>query len=88
MAGVVLGDIHLHFAWQAWDLVTSTTVLRGMSDLLTCLMETLAKDSGNILACLQKRLVRAMLSYVLLQAMFDPCVAAPAILACLTFWHV
>jgi hypothetical protein len=48
-------------------------------------METLAKDSGNILACLQKRLVRAMLSYVLLQAMFDPCVAAPAILAVLLF---
>ena len=27
MAGVALGDIHLHFAWQAWHLVTST--LRG-----------------------------------------------------------
>ena len=24
VAGVALGDIHLHFAWQAWHLVTST----------------------------------------------------------------
>ena len=29
MAGVALGDIHLHFAWQAWHLVTSTVTLRG-----------------------------------------------------------
>jgi len=29
MAGVALGDIHLHFAWQAWHLATSTLVLRG-----------------------------------------------------------
>ena len=29
VAGVALGDIHLHFAWQAWHLVTSTFVLRG-----------------------------------------------------------
>ena len=79
MAGVAFahgGDIDVPCAWQAWDLVTSTIVLRGMSDLLTCLMETLAKDSGNILACLQRRLVRAMRSYVLLQAMFDSCLAA------------
>ena len=29
VAGVALGDIHLHFAWQAWRLVTSTVTLRG-----------------------------------------------------------
>ena len=29
MAGVVLGDIHLHFTWQAWHKLTSTFVLRG-----------------------------------------------------------
>ena len=29
MAGVVLGDIHLHFTWQAWHKLTSTVVLRG-----------------------------------------------------------
>ena len=29
VAGVALGDIHLHFAWQAWHLVTFTVVLRG-----------------------------------------------------------
>ena len=28
-AGVALGDIDLHFAWQAWHLVTSTFTLRG-----------------------------------------------------------
>ena len=29
VAGVALGDSHLHFAWQAWHLVTSTVTLRG-----------------------------------------------------------
>jgi len=29
VAGVALGDIDLHFAWQAWHLVTSTCTLRG-----------------------------------------------------------
>ena len=29
VAGVVLGDIHLHFTWQAWHKLTSTFVLRG-----------------------------------------------------------
>ena len=29
VAGVVLGDIHLHFTWQAWHKLTSTVVLRG-----------------------------------------------------------
>ena len=29
VAGVVLGDIHLHFSWQAWHKLTSTVVLRG-----------------------------------------------------------
>ena len=29
VAGVALGDIHLRFTWQAWDLETSTFVLRG-----------------------------------------------------------
>ena len=29
VAGIALGDIHLHFAWQVWHLVTSTFVLRG-----------------------------------------------------------
>ena len=29
VAGVALGDIHLHFAWQAWHFTTSTFVLRG-----------------------------------------------------------
>jgi len=29
VAGVALGDIHLHFAWWAWHLVTSTFTLRG-----------------------------------------------------------
>ena len=29
LAGVALGDIDLHFAWQAWHLVTSTFTLRG-----------------------------------------------------------
>ena len=29
VAGVVLGDIHLHFTWQAWHKLTSTAVLRG-----------------------------------------------------------
>ena len=27
VAGVALGDIHLRFAWQAWQFVTSTFVL-------------------------------------------------------------
>ena len=29
IAGVALGDIHLHFAWQAWHLATSTFTSRG-----------------------------------------------------------
>ena len=29
VAGVALGDIHCHFAWQAWHLATPTFVLRG-----------------------------------------------------------
>ena len=29
VAGVALGDIDLHFVWQAWHLVTSTFTLRG-----------------------------------------------------------
>ena len=29
VAGVALGDIDVHPAWQAWDLVTSTVTLRG-----------------------------------------------------------
>ena len=29
VAGAAFGDIHLHFAWQAWHLVTSTFTLRG-----------------------------------------------------------
>ena len=29
MAGVALGDIDRHFAWQAWHLATSTCILRG-----------------------------------------------------------
>ena len=29
VAGVAIGDIHLHFAWQGWHLVTSTFGLRG-----------------------------------------------------------
>ena len=29
VAGMALGDIELHFAWQAWRFVTSTFVLRG-----------------------------------------------------------
>jgi len=29
MEGVALGDIDLHFAWQAWHLVTSIVTLRG-----------------------------------------------------------
>ena len=29
VAGVALGDIDLHFAWQAWHLVTSASTLRG-----------------------------------------------------------
>ena len=29
VAGVALGDIYLHFAWQAWHWVTSTFTLRG-----------------------------------------------------------
>ena len=30
VAGVALGDIHRHLAWQAWHLATSTFVSRGM----------------------------------------------------------
>ena len=30
VAGLVLGDIDRHFAWQAWHLVTSTFTLRGL----------------------------------------------------------
>jgi len=29
VAGLALGDIHLHFAWQAWHLATFTCTLRG-----------------------------------------------------------
>ena len=29
VVGVALGDIHLHFAWQAWHLATFTCTLRG-----------------------------------------------------------
>ena len=29
MAGVALGDIDLHFAWQAWHFATATCILRG-----------------------------------------------------------
>ena len=29
VAGAALGDVHVHFAWQAWHLVTATFVLRG-----------------------------------------------------------
>ena len=30
VTGVALGDIHLRFTWQAWRLVTSTFISRGM----------------------------------------------------------
>ena len=73
-----------------WHLVTSTFHLHGRhgtwshrpSLCLACLTcwHVWWKLWPNILACLQRRLVWAMLSYVLLQAMFDPCLAAPAIL--------
>ena len=29
VAGVALGDMDVHPAWQAWDLVTSTVTVRG-----------------------------------------------------------
>ena len=29
VAGVALGDMDLHFAWQAWQLVTWIVTLRG-----------------------------------------------------------
>ena len=29
VAGVAVGDLDLHFAWQVWHLVTSTVTLRG-----------------------------------------------------------
>ena len=29
VAGVALGDIHLHFTWQVWHKLTSTVILRG-----------------------------------------------------------
>ena len=29
LRGVALGDIHLHFTWQAWHNLTSTVVLHG-----------------------------------------------------------
>jgi len=29
VAGVALGDMDRHFAWQAWHLATSTCILRG-----------------------------------------------------------
>ena len=29
VAGVALGDMDVHPAWQAWHLVTSTVILRG-----------------------------------------------------------
>jgi len=29
VAGVAVGDLDLHFAWQVWHLVTSTVILRG-----------------------------------------------------------
>ena len=32
LAGVALGDIDLHFAWQAWHLATSTCILRDRRD--------------------------------------------------------
>ena len=31
VGGVALGDVDLHFAWQAWRLVTSTCTLCGRS---------------------------------------------------------
>ena len=35
VAGVAIGDIHLHFAWQAWHLATSTFVSRGRRGTLS-----------------------------------------------------
>ena len=32
VAGMAIGDICLHFAWQAWQLATSTYTLRGRCD--------------------------------------------------------
>ena len=34
VAGVAVGDINVHFVWQAWHLATSTRILCGM--LCTC----------------------------------------------------
>jgi len=34
VAGVALGDIGLHFAWQAWRLVTSTLTVCGRCSTL------------------------------------------------------
>ena len=34
VAGVVLGDLHLDFTWQAWHNLTSTLVLRGRRSLM------------------------------------------------------
>ena len=36
VAGVALGDIDLHFAWQAWHLVTSTLQVNHLSQIRLC----------------------------------------------------
>jgi len=36
VAGVALGDMDLHFAWQAWHLATSKCILRFMHVEATC----------------------------------------------------
>ena len=52
MAGVALGDIDFHFAWQAWHLVTSTFTLRQGWHLATstCILHGRRGTSGTALA--------------------------------------
>ena len=46
-AGVALGDIHLRFAWQAWNLETSTFILRGRRGTYGTGLALVARWAGN-----------------------------------------
>ena len=47
VAGVALGDIHLHFAWQAWHLATWTEHLRGRRDASDTGLALVARVGGR-----------------------------------------
>ena len=97
VAGVALGDIHLHFAWQTWHFTTSTCVslcrrgtwrgiwLHRLSFCVACL----AMFDGNFGQTFWHVYRDAWCEPCFAMCYCKPClVYVLQLLPCLTFWHV